>query len=244
MASSLVAASTLSVVGAATMASSLVAASTLSVVGEATMASTLTVNNDVTINGELVVTGGLTVSGQVAFDGCAGFNCASDRRLKRNIIPLENSLAKISSLRGVYFSWVQDEVSGVTFDSERHIGLMAQDVKKVIPEAVKSIHGGKYLGVDYTSLIPYMIEAIRAMKEEYKEDLKESKSSMLEELREEMGKFRRENDMLANRIYELEKENESCRQSAAGHKGSIEELRGHVNDIRLTLKLEGVRDVR
>jgi hypothetical protein len=181
-------------------------ASTLSVAKAVTLGSTLTVNNDVTINGELVVTGGLTVSGTVALDGCSGFTCTSDRRLKRHISPLENALSKISSLRGVYFSWVNDEVSGIAFDSERHIGLMAQDVNKVIPEAVVSMHDGKYLGVDYQSLIPYLIEAIRTMRKEFQESLEE-----------EEVKNSKDNDFLANKIAALER-------ASAEHESLIREL--------------------
>ena len=43
------------------------------------------------------------------------------------------------------------------------IGVLAQDVQKVLPEIVDEIEGGKYLGVDYPALIPLLIEAIREL---------------------------------------------------------------------------------
>jgi hypothetical protein len=51
-----------------------------------------------------------------------------------------------------------DEASGLVFDEDRHVGLMAQDVQQVLPEVVHPIHGGRFLSVDYTSIVPLLIE--------------------------------------------------------------------------------------
>jgi hypothetical protein len=113
--------------------------------------------------GGLIVTGGMTVYGNTWYQ----FNptVASDERLKTNIQPLEDSLSKVSRLRGVYFSWIQDEVSGLTFDEDRHVGVIAQDVQAVLPEIVQATYGGRYLGVKYPELIPLLIEAVRELDE-------------------------------------------------------------------------------
>ena len=87
----------------------------------------------------------------------------SDLRLIKQIQPLSNSLAKINKLRGVYFSWKVDEISDLSADEGRHIGVIAQDVQQVLPEVVSEINGGKYLGVDYTALIPVLLESIREL---------------------------------------------------------------------------------
>jgi hypothetical protein len=117
--------------------------------------------------GGLVVSGGLIVSGGITVNDRGIFASpgvtTSDIRLKTDIVPLPNPLLKVSKLRGVYFSWVQNNDDGVIYDDRRHVGVLAQDVQQVLPEVVDEIQGGKYLGVDYPALIPLLIEAIREL---------------------------------------------------------------------------------
>lgn len=75
----------------------------------------------------------------------------------------------MSRLNGVYFNWITNEPSGLSYDRDRHIGLIAQEVQAVLPEAVSPVEDGKYLGVDYVSMIPVVIEAIRELDELWKE---------------------------------------------------------------------------
>lgn len=121
------------------------------------------------VSGGLYITGGLTIEGGLTvLNSGAIFPSpfvTSDRRLKTDVIPLENALSKVTKLRGVYFRWIEDEASGLTFDEDRHVGLMAQDVQQVLPEVVHPIHGGRFLSVDYTSLVPLLIEATRELDE-------------------------------------------------------------------------------
>jgi hypothetical protein len=49
------------------------------------------------------------------------------------------------------------------FDSRRHIGFLAQDVAKVVPEAVAEMHGDRFLGVDYAALVPVLVGAIQEL---------------------------------------------------------------------------------
>jgi hypothetical protein len=91
---------------------------------------------------------------------------ASDRRLKRNLSGIKDSLDKVLRLKGLYFNWIEDDVSGIrTGDkSRRHLGLIAQDVKEVVPEAVSEIgKDNKYLGVNYNALIGLLVEAMKEM---------------------------------------------------------------------------------
>jgi hypothetical protein len=124
----------------------------------------LLVTGGLTVNqGGLVIQGGLTVYGDTHLQYQATYDIAytSDRRLKTNIIPLRNSLAKISKLRAVHFNWIANE-SRTQFDKRRHLGLIAQDVQQIVPELVSAIDE-KYLGVNYMELIPMLIEAIREL---------------------------------------------------------------------------------
>jgi hypothetical protein len=111
----------------------------------------------------IVVTGNSTVTGNLYIAGT--MTHTSDRRLKTNLQPLTNSLAKVSRLRGVYYSWKADsmELIGVSFDNRRHVGLIAQDVQQVLPEVVTEMHQGEYLGVDYSGVMPLLVESIREL---------------------------------------------------------------------------------
>ena len=122
----------------------------------------------------LNVTGGLTVldTGVRIYGGLSVISGAiyenqsptvSDRRLKTDITPLSDPLSKIIKLRGVYFRWISDEISGLYFDEDRHVGLLAQDVQNVLPEVVHEAFDGKYLSVDYVALVPLIVEAIKEL---------------------------------------------------------------------------------
>ena len=88
---------------------------------------------------------------------------ASDMRLKRNIHPLENSLTKIMQLNSYSFHW-KDELA----DKNLQIGVMAQEVQKLFPEIVKEDSKGM-LSVNYSGLIPVMIESIKELEQQIEE---------------------------------------------------------------------------
>jgi len=73
----------------------------------------------------------------------AAFLYNSDRHLKDGITSIKNSLAKVLSLDGVSFFWNSGPNQG-----EHDIGVIAQDVQKVAPEAVHTDKDGM-LSVDY-----------------------------------------------------------------------------------------------
>jgi hypothetical protein len=106
---------------------------------------------------------------------------SSDRRLKTNIEYIVDALEKIQSLRGFTYNWneVANRMAG--FDTEsRYVGVYAQDVQAMLPEAIKlapfdndgrnnSISGENYLTVQYEKLVPLLIEAIKELKAEVDE---------------------------------------------------------------------------
>merc|ERR1711871_512307 len=173
------------------------------------------VSEKLNVRADLRVTGGLTISGNVFIEdggltvenGITVTNngitstpgiTTSDVRLKTDIIPLPSPLSKVSKLRGVYFSWVQDEPYGLKFDDRRHVGVLAQDVQEVLPETVDEIQGGKYLGVDYPALIPLLIEAIKEL------NTRTSTMSQLEELMEIIRKHEEMINNINERLTQLE----------------------------------------
>lgn len=86
---------------------------------------------------------------------------ASDRRLKKNITGTSvEALDKINQLVMVAFDFI---------DSKKHeeIGLIAQDVEAVIPQAISQNpeNPDGYLHIDYTALVPYLIKAIQELNQ-------------------------------------------------------------------------------
>ena len=85
----------------------------------------------------------------------------SDRRIKKNINYLSTELNKINQLKPCYYNYNQDDV-----DVLPRIGFIAQDVQNVYKNLVSQ---GSYseelqdniLGVDMSSMIPYIIKAIQ-----------------------------------------------------------------------------------
>ena len=100
----------------------------------------------------------------------------SDIRLKENVMPIKNAMSKIRELNGFIYNLVSE--------NNRSAGVAAQDVYRVLPEAVGSIGKG-YLGVDYTQLIPLLIEGYKEQQliiEDQQEQL-DSQQSQIRELK-------------------------------------------------------------
>ena len=98
---------------------------------------------------------------------------ASDERLKENIQPITDAVAKVQQLNGVTYDW-RDECESLGFmpSMKSETGVIAQNVQKVIPDAVTEapfnststeITGEErnYLTVDKEKIIPLLIEAIK-----------------------------------------------------------------------------------
>ena len=80
----------------------------------------------------------------------------SDRRLKKNINDLSYGLDEILQLNSVSYHLLEEEEY-----KPLHIGFIAQDVKEIMPELVTEI--GDYSGIQYTSLIPVLVNAIKEL---------------------------------------------------------------------------------
>ena len=83
----------------------------------------------------------------------------SDIRLKDIDSEIENAIDKVNKLRGVRFTWKSDETK------KMQVGLIAQEVKEVLPEAVDfdETNEDYRMGVQYTDLIPLLVNAIKEM---------------------------------------------------------------------------------
>ena len=90
----------------------------------------------------------------------------SDERLKENIVPIKGALEKISNLRGVTFDWKAAGGSAAEVPTGRQIGLIAQEVEKVLPEVVAS-NGHK--SVEYANIVAVLVEAEKELKSQNEE---------------------------------------------------------------------------
>ncbi len=82
-----------------------------------------------------------------------GFYYSSDKRLKKDILPLQNSVKKVKALEGVSFKWKKTGTPT--------IGFIAQDVEKVVPEVVKTDEISSFKSVEYGNLVALIVEAFK-----------------------------------------------------------------------------------
>ena len=82
----------------------------------------------------------------------------SDARLKENVEQIDNPVIKLAQLQGVYFNWTGTAQDKFGLGANTEIGLIAQEVAQVFPEVVTHDANG-YLMVDYSRLVPVLIEA-------------------------------------------------------------------------------------
>ena len=91
---------------------------------------------------------------------------SSDERLKDNVQVITNALAKVLQIRGVEFDWNNlTEPEDGYFVRKHDIGVIAQEVEKVLPEVVATREDG-IKAVKYDRIIPLLIEAIKELKAE------------------------------------------------------------------------------
>lgn len=100
-----------------------------------------------TISGNVSVTGTITATGDIT--------AFSDSRTKMNIETITEALYKVKSLRGV--SYISK------FNMEERIGVVAQEVERVVPEVVHT-HSNGLKSVAYQNLVGLLIEAIKALE--------------------------------------------------------------------------------
>ena len=114
-----------------------------------------------------------------------GYSKASDINLKTNLVKLNESLSKIQTLTAYRYTWNEQAKTDFNFSDKPQIGLIAQEVEKVLPELVLESANG-YKTIDYQSLSAVLIEAVKEQQ------------SQIDELKEK-------NELLNQKISELEK---------------------------------------
>jgi hypothetical protein len=96
-----------------------------------------------------------------------GTTYSSDERFKQNITTISSPLQKLLQINGVEYEMKTSEFPKNHFQPGKQIGLLAQNVEKIIPEAVGEKDG--YKGVDYARLVPLLIESIKEQQKQIDE---------------------------------------------------------------------------
>ena len=107
---------------------------------------------------------------------------ASDIRLKSNITLITSALDKVMQIRGVEYDW-NDNVEELGFHpyAKHETGLIAQEVQKVLPDAVRPApFDNNYLTIKYERVVPLLVEAIK--EQETKNRDLENRIKTLEDL--------------------------------------------------------------
>jgi hypothetical protein len=95
----------------------------------------------------------VTAVGNMYISGALTQN--SDIRLKKDIVDLKYGLDEILRLRPVDYNWKKGE------NQKKSIGLIAQELKEIIPELVTDPEDDAMLAVNYIELIPVLIKSIQ-----------------------------------------------------------------------------------
>ena len=107
--------------------------------------------------------GDFRVTGEISATADVVAYYSSDERLKDNVKVIENASDKVAQLRGVEFDWNDKQTTYEGHD----VGVIAQDVEKVLPELVQTRDDG-YKAVKYEKIVGLLIEAIKDLQDEVK----------------------------------------------------------------------------
>ena len=107
---------------------------------------------------------GLDAKFQVGWQGdgtgglANGWATFSDERYKEDLVPVDHALDRVDAITGYYFRWIDS-------DSDRQVGVVAQEVEAVLPEAVATGADGSK-SVDYGKITALLVEAVKELSAE------------------------------------------------------------------------------
>jgi hypothetical protein len=106
-------------------------------------------------------------AGRVDASGDIVAYSTSDINFKENIVPIKNALDKVENISGNEYIW-KNEFEYIHGFKGNDVGVIAQEIQKVLPEAVRERENG-YLGVNYEKIIPLLIQSIKELSAKVKE---------------------------------------------------------------------------
>jgi len=101
----------------------------------------------------------IDTSGNGTFAGnVTAYGSPSDIVLKENVSVIDNAMEKVNQLKGITYD--------LKSDGNRLTGLVAQDLEKVLPEAVytaEDLEGKEHLAIRYGNTVGLLVEAIKEL---------------------------------------------------------------------------------
>lgn len=128
----------------------------------------------------------------------SGCTTTSDKRLKKNIYPLQNSFDKILSLQGVEYDWKDSK----EFGTQHQVGFLAQDLEKVYPEVVVTDPQSGRKSVSYGNLLAPLVEAFKELASRFG-----LMNNDVSKLKREMASVKEENEKIKAESQKLKDEN-------------------------------------
>jgi hypothetical protein len=119
------------------------------------------------ISGSNTFNGNQTISGSLYVTDDVVAYSTSDINFKQNIQPIQNALSKVETISGNTYDW-KNEFEYIHGFKGNDIGVIAQEIQKVLPEAVRERENG-YLAVQYEKIIPLLIESIKELSAKVKD---------------------------------------------------------------------------
>ena len=101
----------------------------------------------------------LKITGEGYFTSNITAYYSSDISLKDNIRPIESAIFKVQQIRGVEFDW-NEKSTELQQEKGHDVGLIAQEVEKVLPEIVQIREDG-IKAIQYEKVVPLLVEAIK-----------------------------------------------------------------------------------
>jgi hypothetical protein len=100
----------------------------------------------------------LQVNGSVV--GAGPYRQLSDSRLKTDVRELDGALAQVLALRSVSYRFDPKSDPTIRFPSGKQLGFVAQELQRVLPEAVSADPNG-HLSVAYDTVVPVLVRALQ-----------------------------------------------------------------------------------
>ena len=101
----------------------------------------------------------IRTTGELLVGGNITAYYTSDISLKDNIRPIESAIFKVQQIRGVTFDW-NEKSTELQQEKGHDVGLIAQEVEKVLPEIVQIRKDG-IMAIQYEKVVPLLVEAIK-----------------------------------------------------------------------------------
>ena len=125
---------------------------------------------------------------------------ASDRNFKKDIKKYDSALETIAKLQAYTYQYDRNKAPEYNFDEREHIGYLAQDLQKIVPQAVMEDGKGKgFLAVNYNMIIPVISEAVKELASE-----RDAAKAENNELKNKISAVQEQNNALQNRLDALE----------------------------------------